>query len=84
MNNKIIIEVFVPQSGSSYDVFIPINLTVGDITKLIIKSLSEITDNEFVGNNKLRLYQKNNGEAIDVNLVIKNSNLRNGSKVVLL
>lgn len=84
MNNKIIIEIFVPQLESSYDVFIPINITIHDVIKLVINSISEITNGGFTGDSKMRLYEKTTGEAIEYNLIVKNSNLRNGSKVILI
>ena len=84
MNNKIIIKVYVPSLNNSYDIFIPINLTISDITKLINSSISEMTNGDFSPNNQLRLYLKDTGEIIEYNKIVKETSLRNGSKVILL
>ena len=84
MNNKIIIKVYVPGLNECYDVFIPINLTISDLTKLIIESIAEISDGNLTPHDKLRLYFKDTGEAINNSQLVKDANLRNCSKVILL
>lgn len=84
MNDKIVIEVIVPQIDSSYDIFIPINLKIFDVTNLIGKSISDMTNGDFKMNSIKKLYDKNSGNEIDCNLLVKDSNLKNGSKVVLI
>lgn len=82
VNNKILITVLVPQISTSYDVFIPINITVSELNTLLKQSISELADYSF--DNKSRLYYQNNGNEIDASLIIKGTNLRNGSKVILI
>lgn len=84
MSNKIIIKVYVPALNDCYDVFIPINITIKNLTKLIIDSIVEISNSEFRPNDKIRLYFKDNGEVIDNSKLIKETNLRNCSKVILI
>ena len=69
MNNKIIVEVLVPQLETSYDIFIPINLTIADVVKLITKSINEITNGAYVLNSKCALYEKVTGQMIDYKLI---------------
>ena len=84
MNNKIIIEVYVPQLETAYDVFIPINLTINDIIKLINKSISDLTGGNFIFNNQMRLYNRDTGLEVDYKNIVKDSGLKNGSKVILI
>ena len=84
MNNKIIIKVYVPEISVCYDVFIPINITVSDLTKLIVESITEMSNGGFTPNNRLRLYFKDTGEVIDNTKIVKETNLKNCSKVILL
>lgn len=82
MNNKILLNILVPEISTSYDVFIPINITVSELNILLKQSISELADYKF--NNKARIYYQDDGNEIDASLIIKNTKLRNGSKVILL
>ena len=84
MNNKIIIEIFVPQLRKTYDVFIPISITINVAISLVLKSLNEMTEGQFVYNNQLRLYKKEDGIELNHTSTVKDSGLQNGSKVILL
>lgn len=82
MNNKILINVIVPQLSTSYDIFIPINITVSELNNLLKESISELAEYDF--DNETRLYYQETGLEIDLSNIIKNTNLRNGSKVIML
>lgn len=82
MNNKILINVIVPQLSTSYDIFIPINITVSELNNLLKESISELAEYDF--DNETRLYYQETGLEIDLSNIIKNTNLRNGSKIIML
>lgn len=82
MNNKILLNILIPEISTSYDVFIPINITVSELNNLLKQSISELAEYNF--DNKARIYYQDNGNEIDASLIIKNTNLRNGSKIILL
>jgi hypothetical protein len=82
MNNKILLNILIPEISTSYDVFIPINITVSELNTLLKQSISELAEYNF--DNKARIYYQDNGNEIDASLIIKNTNLRNGSKIILL
>ena len=42
-NNKILVELDIPLIEKSYDLYIPINKTIGTVKKLIEQALVEIT-----------------------------------------
>lgn len=82
MNNKLLINVLLPQLSTSYDIFIPINITVSELNSLLKQSISEMC--EYIFNDKVRIYYQEDGKEIDASLIIKNANLRNGSKIIML
>lgn len=84
MNNKILIELIVPDIGERYNLFIPINRRVGSIIILLNKLLYEITNGVFFINNDRTLYNRFTGEEYQINDLIRNTNIRNGTKLVLL
>lgn len=82
MNNKILIKILLPQLTICYDVFIPINITVSELNNLLKQSISEMY--EYTFNDKTRIYYQEDGNEVDASLIIKNTKLRNGSKIILL
>ena len=43
MKNKINVDIFVPTINETYNVFIPVNKSVGEIIYLLNKSINELT-----------------------------------------
>lgn len=84
MNNKILIRLYIPLIEEEYDIFIPINKRVGTIKQLLEKCISEQNDNGYVPAEDTNLYSKETGKVYDVQLLVKDTDLKNGSRVVLL
>ena len=82
--NKILIELEIPLIEKKYDLFIPINKKIGTIKKLIENSLSDLTDNDYEIREDANLYSKDTGEIYDVNKTVKDTDLQNGSRIILL
>ena len=82
--NKILIEIEIPLIEKEYDVFIPINKKVGTIKKLIEKALIELTDGAYVMAEDTNFYSKENGAIYDINKTVRDTDLKNGSRVILL
>jgi hypothetical protein len=84
MKNKVLVELYVPTIDEIYNLYLPVNRKIGNIIALLNKSLTEVTNGEFVGNEYTMLYNRNTGEMYDVNLSLRETNIRNGSSIVLL
>ena len=84
MKNKVLVEFYVPTIDEIYNLYLPVNRKIGNIIALLNKSLTEVTNGEFVGNEYTMLYNRNTGEMYDVNLSLRETNIRNGSSIVLL
>ena len=82
MNNKILINVLLPSLSTFYDVFIPINISVSELNNLLKQSISELAEYNF--DDKTRLYYQDDGNEIDASLIIKDTKLRNISKIIML
>lgn len=84
MKNKVLVELYVPTIDEIYNLYLPVNRKIGNIIALLNKSLTEVTNGEFVGNEYTMLYNRNTGEMYDVNVSLRETNIRNGSSIVLL
>ena len=83
MNNKILIVVYVPMIEKSFDMYIPVVRRIGSIKKLIVKIVEESSDGAFVDDGCKHLYFKHNGLELDENQYVKNSDITNGTRLVL-
>ena len=81
--NKVYIILFVPQIGEKYEMFLPISKKIGVISKLLTKSINELSDGSFPIKDSL-LYDRESGIMYDLNITVKESNIRNGSEIILL
>lgn len=84
MKNKVLVELYVPTIDEIYNLYLPVNRKIGNIIALLNKSLMEVTNGEFVGTEYTMLYNRNTGEMYDVNVSLRETNIRNGSSIVLL
>lgn len=84
MKNKILVELIVPEIEESYDIYIPVSKKVGSVIKLLNKAIFELSDGVYNGGIKNHIYNKDTGMRYDVNVNIKQTDIRNGSKIVLI
>lgn len=82
MNNKVLVELIVPEINKNFSVFLPINKRIGNIIMLLNKAINEIDHNHTNNNNSL--YNRETGQKYDINLLLYNSNIRNGIILVLI
>lgn len=82
--NKILIELEIPLIEKSYDLYIPINKKIGTIKKLIEEALIELTDNAYEIKPETNFYSKETGQIYDVNRNVRDTDLKNGSRIILI
>ena len=84
MKNKVLIKLIVPELDMNFDVFIPVNELVWKVKKLLVKSVSDITDIPLNLDTEYTLINKDNCETYKNNETIINTNIRNGSELLLI
>ena len=82
--NKILIELSIPLIEKNYDLFIPINKKVGTVKKLIEEGLLELTDHNYIIKQDSNFYSNETGEIYDVNKTVRETDLKNGSRIILV
>ena len=84
MKNKILIELIVPEIDMKYNLYTPINKKVGNVIVLLNKAVRELSDGLYEGNDKTSLYDRKTGEKYSINSLIRQTNVRNGSSLILI
>ncbi len=84
MNDKVNIMLVVPEIDKKFHIFLPINKKIGTIIGLLNNALWELTDGNFPVTNTAVLYNSETLQVYDFNTLVYKSDIRNGSKLVLL
>lgn len=82
--NKIIVKLYVPKIDKEYDVFIPTNKRISMVITLLVKAINELSNGSFNPSEMPMLYNKLNAKPYDINITIKESDIRNGSELILI
>lgn len=84
MNNKLLVELIVPRLEEKFEIFIPINKRMFQVVKLIEKALNEITNGYYPIGNDSVIIDGESGNVYDMNIIVKETKMINGSKIILL
>lgn len=83
-SNKILLEVYIPLIEKEYDLFVPVSKRIGTIKKLIERGIVDLADDGYIIKDDTNLYSKETGLIYDVNLKVIDTDLKNGSRVILI
>ena len=84
IENKVLVSVIVPILENKYDIYFPVNRKINNVIGMIKSSLFQLSQGSFDVNSDYMLYNKDNGEPYDMSILVRESNIRNGSSVILL
>lgn len=84
MNNKLLVNVFVPLLEEKYELYIPINKRISVVIKLIEKALKEMTNGYYPTKEGSVIIDVETGNVYDVNITVKESKMINGSEIILI
>ena len=84
MENKVLVNLYIPFLEKRYEVFIPVNKKIGEIIHLIGKALGDITGGYYVYHQNEKLYSRLNGKEYHLNETIKHTNIRNGTELIFM
>lgn len=83
MKNKVLIRVYVPSIVEEYEVFIPVNDSIKSIIQLIVKSINELNQNVLVREDYCFL-DPITSSIYELNLFVRDTNIINSKKVILI
>lgn len=84
MENKVLIKLIVPELDTTFDVFVPVNELIWKITKMLAKSVSDLSDTNFNNNKNYVLINKINTKIYNSNEIVINTDIRNGTELILI
>ncbi len=82
MNNKVLVELLVPDLDIKYNVFLPVNKKINNTINLLVKAINDLSNKKI--NDDVCLYSKATGLRYEESLTIIDTDIRNGSTIILL
>lgn len=79
---KVLIKLYVPMIEETYEMYIPINKYVGEIAELLTKIVNDISK-VYPHKKNAVLCNRNTGTVYDSKITIRQTDIRNGTKLVL-
>lgn len=83
MDFRISITIFAPLLEQKYDVLVPIDRKVNDIVLLMKKAIKDFSADYYSGNVP-NIYNKTTGTMYNLNSTIKETDIRTGSRLLLI
>lgn len=82
--NKILIELYLPASGATYDVRIPAGTRIGELIPLLENALADMEYGYYIPDSNTVLCDRNTGVVLDVNLTANEMGIINGARLMLI
>lgn len=82
--DNVLVKLYVPMLEEIYDVWIPSHKRICNVIILLVKAINELNDNCYKPSETPILYDKITAEIYDVNLKVIETNIRNGTELILL
>lgn len=84
MKNKVLTEIYIPQIDEKYNIYLPLNKNIAEIITLIGKSICEMKRIDRINYNSFSLYNGETGLIYPPEKIIRESNIRNGTRLILM
>lgn len=82
--DKVIVEVFLPAAGRSFDTQIPLNLRVWEIINLLSNAIGEFSEGCFAPSDQTTLCDRETGAILNLNITAEELGIKTGSKLMLI
>ena len=82
--NKVLVKVFFPRIDEWYEMWIPMNLNIASTISLLSKGINELNDNVIDSKELFILYNKKTGEYYNFNDIVQETNIKNGTELILI
>ena len=83
MNFRVFVVIEAPILDQKYELFVPVDRRIHDLIKILKETLPELS-NEYYSKNQPNIYNKSTGKLYDINQIIKNSDIKMGTRLILL
>ena len=80
---KVLIEITLPAANLKYDLFVPDQMQVGTLTELAASVFSKLSNGMYIASPLAILCEKDSGKQFDPSHRIRDTDIRNGTRLIL-
>ena len=81
--DKVLVKISFPVIEEKHEIWLPTNKKIYSIIMLLLKMLNELEEAE-KSNNMPSLYNRYTGECYDMNLRVIDTDIKNGTELILI
>ena len=82
--NKVLVTIYLPLISEKYDVWIPVNKKLYNVIILLTKGVNEINSQYYQMKKIPIMYNKLTGISYDLNCYVKDTDISNGTEIILI
>lgn len=83
MDFRVFVVIEAPILDKKYELFVPVDRRIHDLITLLKKTLPELS-RDYYAHNFPNIYNKSTGKVYDLNLIIDQSDIKMGTRLILL
>ncbi len=83
MNDKVDVEIIVPEIEEKYNVLLPVNKRIGTIILLLNKAINELSFGDYSISNCNKLYNADSLNLYKPESLLFETDIRNGTRLIL-
>ena len=83
MDFRVYITLDIPILDEKYELLVPIDRRIHDLVDILKENIKGLKDNYYKDKTP-NIFNKSSGELYDMNLIIKDSNIKTGTRLLLL
>ena len=84
MKNKVLTEIYFAQLDEKFNIYLPLNKNIANIIELVCKAISEYKRIDNINYKSLSLYNHETSLKYSPDILVKNSNIRNGVRLIMM
>lgn len=84
MEYKVLVKLYVPEIESSFEMYIPVNKTVSQVLVLMNKVVNDVTIGSYPIKQNLELLNRRNNMKYSNEQVIRDTDIKNGTELIML
>lgn len=84
MNEKVLVEVYLPMAEQSFEVFIPKEILIIDVISLLGRTFSELSNVFYESCDNDVLYDRDQGTIYELGITVREAKIQNGSRLMLM
>ena len=82
--NKVLVKLYVPNFDEQYDVWIPLNKKIYNVIDLLVKAVNDFSGGYYKPKERPTFYDRITAKPYDINLTVKDANIKNSTEIVLI